>query len=1254
MKSFALALFFCASLLAGLSIVLFPSTHAAENPLLGLLNLPAPPPPNPQVATDSTERPPDFFSKSKPPPDDAPIDMLMDYWRAQSQGYNDLGYKIYPSERVLDRLMNEIGKDPTKLGDFLYVFPRTDASSKFVKEIYEKMSGTQEGDRDRRSQVKRWMKYNTPYFSSELARDAARVTDVDDYVSNHRELIALARVDWNVAEPIVNRLYNNPGQKASRTAALWALYVHAMDGASVSDVDRYRDELKNIVADKSLGPGIRDLALDALSLEKEWSGRDEWYLSMMEDETLTDLGRFTGLTTLPGSSPEGKYIDRMIGLLDSNSIAVRSAAAQNLLDKIDWDREAIVKALARWLDNPKWLRETGRGGRLALIRALDQVKYPESVPGLIAALDEKQSVSLVAGYGRYGINGAAAAANAAATAMAMAVNSASIAVNSVNANFAGMPTNYYPFRHNAVEALAFQKDPRAVNALKRILNEGTTPYENSTYVSAIYECGGFTVTEQVAAVEKVAKASLEESQSQPTAVAINAPVKGRIVVEDYDVVDTAGYSTIDKDGMPITDASRLLGVLLVTRADVEDGLARGIIDRITVTEKSDPSLSNTLRKIIMRWKGPAVNAMLLRDLKRNKTDVDAIVRLLSDRKELREKQIDDISDLRTGSATAVGIASCLLEDPNDQQAILDGANDETKTALLACARLIRSPLPVQKVAENLQSKDKLLALAAERYLETEDSLEARHIVLSLHRNEAKILGASTAFFVDTNSVSSSEHLSQLFASVDPFHDALTMYEGPIERDQELLETETRLQAEVKKDADLLGIYNWRENFIRIYKDRAVLSWEKDPARYQERVLTAEEFEGFKGLLSNYKADHLPPFLGGCPDDECDSAQLLMLGRNGGRRLYVIAASMPPLFADLDRMFQELKQPRSVVKYWAAKDVPGLEVLFDDERLDALTVWKNGADFRLLTSDKTRQAMIENEIEAFAEKLADDTDSEVPEYGMDPRVSAEIARRRYENFSWNDFSNGTLGSAVAQPEQVEYLPLQDNLAVSRSDGSWKARAGSIEIRSDGKDLYKVVAGRLVKIAAGFFSLPVMTPNGRWVVVTKYGPEYGPQLVRINLLTNKQFVVTSEEMPAYRAVSYVPSVNRVLVGAFENRGEDYEGDNSDATAVEDGSGYSFLDPETGSLIRTRGEIRPLLQQTFRSLQPASNAFHFWVAVPGENETVIGIYNTRVFSIRPVLKIPKITFDSMNMWVDEAGSKAYFVYESQLLSVPIKLKP
>ena len=101
------------------------------------------------------------------------------------------------------------------------------------------------------------------------------------------------------------------------------------------------------------------------------------------------------------------------------------------------------------------------------------------------------------------------------------------------------------------------------------------------------------------------------------------------------------------------------------------------------------------------------------------------------------------------------------------------------------------------------------------------------------------------------------------------------------------------------------------------------------------------------------------------------------------------------------------------------------------------------------------------------------------------------------------------------------------------------------------------------------------------------------------------------------------------------------------------FGIFNRETGALIPAHGEIRPLLQQTYRALQPASNAFDFWVAIPSESETVIGIYNTRVFTVRPVLKLPKITFDSMNMWVDEAGSKIYFVYQGHLLSVPIKVK-
>jgi hypothetical protein len=53
----------------------------------------------------------------------------------------------------------------------------------------------------------------------------------------------------------------------------------------------------------------------------------------------------------------------------------------------------------------------------------------------------------------------------------------------------------------------------------------------------------------------------------------------------------------------------------------------------------------------------------------------------------------------------------------------------------------REPLPVEKVGASLKSPDKLLALAAERYLESEDGAAARKLILDLHPSEALILGA---------------------------------------------------------------------------------------------------------------------------------------------------------------------------------------------------------------------------------------------------------------------------------------------------------------------------------------------------------------------------------------------------------------------------------------------------------------------------------------------------------------------------------
>jgi hypothetical protein len=1246
MKRFILAVVFCASFLAVLSLLLFPVARAAENPLLALLNLPAPPPRNPQVSLPTNSYAEGFFSKRNPPADDAPIEMLMDYWRTQSQNYaGNIQYQIFPSDKVLGRLMREIEKDPAKLSEFLGIMPATERAREFVKEIYDKSSAGTEAERDQRGNLKTWLKYHSPYFSSELARDASRVTDADDYVTNHRELIALARVDWDRAEPIVSRLYNNPGQKASRTAALWALYVHAIASDS-SDVERYRDELKDIVADRSLGAGVRDLALDALSLEKEWSGRDEWYLSMMQDETLTDLGRFTGLTTLISNSPEEKYIDRMIDLLDSDNITVRTAAAQNLLNRLEADRDRIVKALVRWLDDPKWLKATARAGRVTLVQNLSQVKSPESVPGLIAALDEKSPVSPARFRAMSNMN-----VNRPTAVIAMAANAAeraAISANAVNGAISSATDfgSYYQLRHGAIEALAFQKDSRAAPVLRRILAENTNTYENIQIVRALYECGGFTIGEQVAAVEKMAKEVQEESANETRSA--RAAIAGNVIVgaSEEEPRLVRELSVFDEDGVPSRDASRLLGVLLVNREDVSSELASAIVERITSLDRTDPQLAKAYRRIVMRWQGTAINSLLLRDLKNNKADGDAIVRLLSLRKELREKQPQDVFDLRTGSPTAIGISSCLLEDPNDQESILQGVNDETKTAMLACARLIRSPLPVGKVAENLASKDKLLALAAERYLEAEDSPEARTIVLSLHPNEAKILGATTAFYPDPAGARYlSPFLQSLLASVSDYHAQARPYYGGYE-ESGTKEIEKRLQDEVKRTPDLLGVYSWDQNFIRVYKDQAVLSWESDPARYRERVLTKEEFDNFKGLLAHYRAADLPPFLECLASEGCETRELLMLGRNGGRRLFVKVLSMPQLFSELDRMFAEMRRPPSTIKYWASKEIPGLELLFASDEVDAKAVWKKGTDFRLLTADKVRREKIDAEIEAFGDELPENEDQVVPDFGEDERISNEKARRQFEDLSWNIFSGGALLEPTSQPVEIEYIPLRDQLSVPPSSERWKARSGAVEIRANDTGLYKVIAGRLTKIKDGYYHAPVLTPNGRWVVVTRFDEEKGSVLVRINLATNKEFVVQSDVLPVFRAISFIPAINRVLVGSFDRSYDDAEGES-------DGGNCLLLDPETGTLLPALGEVRPLIQQTFRPLQPTANAFEYWAAIPNETDTVIGLYNTRNFSIKPLLKLPKIRLDSMDIWAEDGAGKVYFVYEGQLLSVPIKVR-
>jgi hypothetical protein len=588
----------------------------------------------------------------------------------------------------------------------------------------------------------------------------------------------------------------------------------------------------------------------------------------------------------------------------------------------------------------------------------------------------------------------------------------------------------------------------------------------------------------------------------------------------------------------------------------------------------------------------------------------------------------------------------MLEDENDYFGILDNADADARTALLSCARLLRLPLPVDRVAKNFESPNDLLKIAAERYLESEDSIEARSIVLSRHPNEARIMGATSAFFVEgSQGTSASEYIWALYRSVGNS----SLYNGwsGSGNDSELAAIGKRLQKEVLNDDSLLGVYAYERHYIRIYRDRVIFSWDDDDSRYRERALSRDEFDEIRAYLTANKVDELPPFLS-CGGEYCNARELLMLGRAGGRRVYM-NGDPGKFFLALDKYFEGLKKQNAPLKYGLSLDIPGLEILLASDTLYAETVWSAPGDLRVCASDIAVRDRLEGRLRDLMYGLPAPEDEDEP---LDKALERLTKKRRTEGKAWYSVGSGEVAGSVAQPPNVEFIPISDTLAVPPSDQRWKARAGEIELRASEDGLFKLVRGKLTKIRTGSYSDPVVTPNGRWAAVVKSQGEYDSAIVRVDLMTNREYQVEIEGYGRKYPVAYIPILNRFLIvtsGSFEFEG--YPGDGSAPVEI-DTDTLVLVNPANGALQPIAGEFRPLTQQTFRPLQSTSKPNEYWAAISDaqKNVTRVGVLDTTVFGFRDVLIIPKIRFNSMDMWVDEGAGKLYFVYKGHLLSLPI----
>ena len=334
-----------------------------------------------------------------------------------------------------------------------------------------------------------------------------------------------------------------------------------------------------------------------------------------------------------------------------------------------------------------------------------------------------------------------------------------------------------------------------------------------------------------------------------------------------------------------------IGKFLADQEEPPEGLVVRAMARVKILRRTNPPVAATLSEIMAKWKGKAVYIELLRRIRSGESDVAGIITLLANRVAVRDGLPGEIAALRAALGMPRGIASCITEEPTEYLAILGQTDEDAQAAMLGCARLVRAPLPVSEVGELMGSPNKLLAMAAERYLESEDSLEARKLVLARNKGAAKILGARTAFIPDVKSIYDSPALSELFTSVSGEY----FRTG---KSAELGKREDALRKELADDPSMLAVYalltpaDSGHYVVRLYEDRAVFTYYENEARYRERTLTPKEYEGFYDFLIQNNIDAVKPDIGIC-EHQCDPGEFVMFGRDGGRRVYYESAPKQP-------------------------------------------------------------------------------------------------------------------------------------------------------------------------------------------------------------------------------------------------------------------------------------------------------------------------------------------------------------------------
>lgn len=1111
------------------------SHSQAASVIEDLLRIPAPTPQN--APENRPEK--DKFAWNSPPPDNAPLDVLGLYW-----SQIDDSIKVKASEATRTRLLEVCVQKPEFTASLLKILPQTLQAQDRIKRIYDE--NAERLSESWRDEVRKYLKLNTKYFREGLVADALEAKDEDEYgsVVNEEELRSLAKLDWPKAEPILRR-FAARAKPRTATLAKGLLYRHYACCGERSQADKLRPEIKSIAENrKSLGYA-REEAIDALFAD-EWLGREEWFLSLFRDSTLRylrDGGIRRPLLYRVGDDPE-HWIPIVTRFVGNSNRAIHDNAVECLIQfQLRNARRDALTPLLPWLFDPEW---SSASDRLRLIQSVDDLDMKDSVPGLIAVLNQK-------------------------------VDEAE--------------------RAYAANSLSHFRDARAVPDLRRGMPSIVDAHYRRMFITALIDAGG--LSDQDAASDIEAYANMASTK------------------EGAESLEKADYAW-PKVPMPVPVS---IGQYLAEREAPSEGTMRLLLSRANDVQSTNLAPASLLRDVVHRWPTAVGDRDIAQMIQQGTASAGSIAYALRRRDTFAKNCADQIAGSTNAAGLPAGIFAVLSGNKQRELVVVQGPDDLAIAALLASARLIREPLPLDAVARHYNSGDPVLEHVAGAFLTAEDSPRARELFSSKSKGIV-IVGARQS-------------------GGDPGHHSYTDFD---KREAELLSLMSGDSAYDEVYALLTAGY-WGDGGQTVIARKGAsltITFYDDPARRYRRSLKREEFEQLKSFVQSEKIDDLGPLSQMVFDGM--QYEYIHLTTVQGRRVFMNnpgdSDSGGSVYDRLCGLFYRLmRAERLAIEYPDLKKLPGFEVVVADERFHVLGFWKDGATERY--------------------RIYPGRDRGSAAMGFANLGSVRVTSRppKTENPIWVSIAGGAMTDAPApvlfpaeNPNSVvpagfekENEERQRSSLAMLSHGDIAYRVGE---HQDKSGFWKFERGKAPKLlVSGDVLSPAIDNNGEWALLAKSkGSWVEPNgLVRVNLASGGVLRVDVPEADTLEPVAYVPELRRFLA----YRAKDMPTD-SHKPVGPDKPEYWLVDPGTGNAEVTFGEIRPLTHVGARPLQSANKDGQYWAALPSETNggTDIGLFDAKSLKFTPQMHVPALSFNSQALWIDEESRIGYVVYKSQLL--------